>query len=258
MEPSKVDASPVTPNQPEMSDSLTKSPAGKTSENKTNDRPAMTLPEKERPSVHPAWGETYSDVRWWQRRLLPFMIVILTVSTLFFLVGSYIQLNNLNNRIKEGHPKIELDPALASLDKLPPDAADNTKLNFAMWKTLATLEKSAMERRYYHAGVMIMARVWTRYLGFVTGMILALVGATFILGKMKETESRMVTSSELWKASVTTASPGIILALLGSILILTTMLTTYEIRVDDEKIFTNVKMETVEATPTPYPPPAVR
>jgi hypothetical protein len=47
----------------------------------------------------------------------------------------------------------------------------------------AVLEADALQRRYHQANANMLARVWTRQLGFITGMLLALVGAAFILGR---------------------------------------------------------------------------
>jgi hypothetical protein len=202
----------------------------------------------------PQKGPGSKGIVGWQRRLLPFMVGMLTLTCVFFLGTSYVQMSRLNQVIIQGHEKVNLDSALEPLT-VTKDSADQTKLNFAMWRTLSLLEKDAMERRYHQASVMLMARLWTRYLGFITGMILSILGATFVLGKMQETESALGASSALWKLSLTTASPGIILVLLGTTLMLTTMLTSYDIRVDDQQIFTNVKIE--RPTATPYPSPRV-
>jgi hypothetical protein len=220
------------------------------------DQPPVTkdvlLPEVDAARPKRAKAPGAKSVSDWQRRLLPFMVAMVAVTCVFFLGTSYMQMSRLNQTITHGHEKVNLDAALEPLTTTG-DSSEQTKLNFAMWRTLSLLEKNAMERRYHQAGVMLMARLWTRYLGFITGMILSILGATFVLGKMRETDSALGASSSLWKLSLTTASPGIILALLGTTLMLTTMLTSYDIRVDDQQIFTNVMME--HASPTPYPSP---
>ena len=48
------------------------------------------------------------------------------------------------------------------------------------------LEQELVARRYEQANLMLSTSLWTRLMGFITGMILALVGAAFILGKLQE------------------------------------------------------------------------
>jgi hypothetical protein len=68
-------------------------------------------------------------------------------------------------------------------------------------------------------------------------MILALIGATFVLGKLREPESSAAAEGSLWKFSMTTASPGLMLALLGTILMITAMVTNPAIKVNEGRSF---------------------
>ncbi|CAN0513621.1 unnamed protein product, partial [Laminaria digitata] len=101
------------------------------------------------------------------------------------------------------------------------------------WKTVATLEKHTLDQRYHQANVLLMSRIWTRYLAFVTGMILCMVGASFILGKLREDQTEISGKSDLGEGSLKTSSPGVLLATLGVILMLTSLLTHHEISVTD-------------------------
>jgi len=178
----------------------------------------------------------YQDTKW-QEKLLPFMIIVLSLVMLFFFTATAFQLYYLHHRIQQS-PALDLNPALGDLQSNPAGASQKDKLQIARWKTLSILEGNALQRRYHQANVLLMSRIWTGYLGFVTGMILALVGATFILGKLRESESKVDAGSEVWKFSMTTASPGLILALLGTILMITTIIGRYEIQVADGQLYT--------------------
>jgi hypothetical protein len=179
---------------------------------------------------------TDSSLTLWQRRLLPLMIVVLTTLATFFFVASIIQVYQIENRIQQ-NPQLDLEPTLKKLDYSNPKTTDETKLNFVKWETLSTLEASALRNRYHQANVLLITRIWVKYLGFVTGMILAFVGAVFILGKLKEDKAKIDASSNALKFSITTASPGLLLALFGTILMLTTMLTNYPINVTDTPLY---------------------
>ena len=195
----------------------------------------------------------------WQKRLLPFMVTVLSLVTLFFFTASAFQLYYLHQRIEQS-PALDLTQALQTLEANSPNASEKDKLQIARWKTLATLEGNALQRRYHQANVLLMSRIWTGYLGFVTGMILALVGATFILGKLRESESKVDAGSEVWKFSMTTASPGLVLALLGTILMITTMIGRYEIQVKDGQLYTAEWNHVGQSVPQDHadelPPPA--
>jgi hypothetical protein len=67
-------------------------------------------------------------------------------------------------------------------------------------------------------------------MGFVTGMILALLGAFFILGKLQESSS--ITSQDA-RLTVTRASPGIVMALLGVTLMIVTISVNHRIEFSD-------------------------
>jgi hypothetical protein len=181
----------------------------------------------------------------WQRRLLPLMVGMLVALTAFFFVASFVQLYYLQTRIEQA-PRLDLSPAMASLDDFEKDlksgsanddAGFESRFEYARWKMLSLLEANALQRRYHQAGVLLISRIWTRYLGFVTGTILALVGAAFILGKLRETNSSLGAESALWKVSMTSASPGLILATLGTLLMLATLATNLEMQVNDGPVY---------------------
>jgi len=140
----------------------------------------------------------------------------------------------------ENCPKLNLEPAMSLLDSAGFDLTEMDKLDLARWETLSTLEGYTLERRYHQANVLLMSRIWKKYLGFVTGMILALVGAAFILGKLREPTSTLDAETGIWKFSLTTASPGLLLALLGTILMITTIVTHKKIEVQDKSTYTHL------------------
>ena len=190
----------------------------------------------------------------WQKKLLPLMIGMLAVLAFFFFVASFIQLYYLHSRIEDA-PKLDLAQAFSIPDSGA--AADMGRLDYSKWKALSILEGYSLQRRYHQANVLLMSRVWTRYLGFVTGMILAFVGAAFILGKLREPETKL-DSEGVWKFSLTTASPGLILAVLGTLLMLATIVTHTEIEVTDRPLYTQAQFaqpQTIEAPPQPAPLP---
>jgi hypothetical protein len=164
----------------------------------------------------------------WQDRLLPLMSLMLIGLTLFFVTVSYLQLSHLSERILAG-PQLDLTPALTS----QMDDADFV----AHWRALVILEGNALERRHHQANVLLMSRVWLRYLGFLTGMTLSLIGSAFILGKLRERPTSGSAEGMGWSISTTSTSPGIILALLGVSLMIVAIVSTPAVSVTDGRAY---------------------
>lgn len=125
----------------------------------------------------------------WQERLLPLMARMLIGLTVFFFVASFVQLFYLHTRI-ENAPTIDVGRLLRTVGAEEP-LVEAERLAIQQANTAAALEVNVIERRHHQANVLLMARVWTNYLGFVTGMTIALVGAAFILGQLKEVDAEL-------------------------------------------------------------------
>jgi hypothetical protein len=176
----------------------------------------------------------------WQHRLLPFMTGIILTLGLFFFAATLYQLYELNIKIKEA-PKLQNKELL--------DAAENrAPLIEKQWRSLVMLESHVLQQRYHQANVLLMARIWVRYLGFVTGMMLSLIGAAFILGKLREPSTELTLGSEgqgqaipgSLKVQLVSQSPGIVLVTLGTVLMLVTIMVRHPIEVNDKPVYTSV------------------
>ncbi|MEH6628865.1 MAG: hypothetical protein V7739_20690 [Motiliproteus sp.] len=176
----------------------------------------------------------------WQNRLMPFMIGLVLTLALFFFAATLFQLYELNL-------KIQATPELHSTELLEPASSGMTLME-KQWRTLVLLESHTLQQRYHQANVLLMARIWIRYLGFVTGMMLAFIGAVFILGKLREPTTAMTLSGKSpdpnipgdFKAQLVTQSPGIVLVTLGTVLMLITILVHHPIQVNDAPVYTSV------------------
>jgi hypothetical protein len=233
-----------------QTDSLTQSSNEETIPSQQHARPTSSAESKS----HTENASIRDELRW-QRRLLPLMIRMILGMTIFFFAASLIQLYILDRRIREFTP-LELEIQISPVSALETGVRSNdisfdNRFDYARWRTSALLEGQALQRRYHQAGVLLISRIWTRYLGFVTGMILALVGAVFILGKMREGSSDVGLGSDTWKVTVTSTSPGIILAVLGTILMLATMATNFEMQLQDAPSY--LPQYTVGGLPAPVP-----
>lgn len=167
----------------------------------------------------------------WHMRLLPLMKRMIIGLTFFFFVASFLQYYYLQQNIERA-PKLNIQESFSNIPN------EQELLSASKFKASVMLEANALERRHHQANVLLMSRVWVRYLGFVTGMILALVGAVFILGKLQEPTSELAAKVEITEITLKSSSPGIILCVLGVILMLTTIVINHTIEVKDSQIYT--------------------
>ncbi|TVQ30321.1 MAG: hypothetical protein EA356_15280 [Geminicoccaceae bacterium] len=161
---------------------------------------------------------------------MPLMAGMLVLTALFFAVMSVVELRQLYDRVEQR--PLDLAPTFLAFEQRAAGdvLGDTTYLRF---KTLALLEADALHRRYHQANATMLARVWTRQLGFLTGMILALVGAAFVLGRLQETTSTLEIEARGTKAAIASASPGLVLAALGASLMAVTLVVPFGVETRD-------------------------
>lgn len=123
----------------------------------------------------------------WQNNLLPLMRRMIIFLTLFFFLASFGQLIYLQMAIYSATP-VNLDRPLSVLHAVD-TMSISQRQDVARLETEILLETNALERRHHQASVLLMSSIWIRYLGFVTGMILSMIGAIFILGKLEQSQA---------------------------------------------------------------------
>jgi hypothetical protein len=170
----------------------------------------------------------------WRNRLLPVMRGGLVVLAAFFFAASLVQYHLLYRDLRGMGPRTQV--ALEALEKTIPQA-QRTNVDFLQWKTLVLLEQDVMTMRYQQINATLLLRTWTRYTGFLVGMVLALVGAFFILGRLREETSQLSGESGGFKFALVTSSPGVILAVLGTILMVVTLVVKFDFAVQDRPVY---------------------
>ncbi|HEY0306058.1 MAG TPA: hypothetical protein VGC44_13890 [Longimicrobiales bacterium] len=170
----------------------------------------------------------------WQRLLLPLMSTVVLGLTIVFVVLSTFQLGRLQRYIQQ-EPTLTLE----SLGLMPNKAAadDATAFSYAQFRTLTALELHVIQRRHHQANLLVMSRTWTRYMGFLTGMILALIGATFVLGKLQEAETKTEGTVGVTKFAIQSSSPGLVLAVLGTLLMSITLFSNVSLQGSDQSVY---------------------
>lgn len=181
----------------------------------------------------------------WQTKLLPLMSAIVVVAAVFFAVMSVIELRDLYERLEQ--PVVDFDARLEQIERGAEPAA-LAAAEYLRFRTLASLEAEALQRRYHQATATMLARVWTRQLGFITGMLLALVGAAFILGRLSEEPIKVGAEGQGLKGTLETSSPGLVLAVLGTMLMALTIWVPFGVATTDVNVY----------LPATLPPPDPR
>ncbi|MCP4633707.1 MAG: hypothetical protein GY855_12335 [candidate division Zixibacteria bacterium] len=180
----------------------------------------------------------------WQKKLRPVMTWALVSLAVFFFVASLLQLLYVHRNLREG-PTPNLDAAYSMLDSVA--SSDEQIIAAFRVRSMVILEANIIARRYHQANMSLMTRVWIRYLGFVTGMILSIIGAVFILGKLEGPASEIKGGvGGGGEYSLRTASPGILLTFLGVVLMMTTIVTHHPIKVEDWSLFPSESISPVE------------
>ncbi len=120
----------------------------------------------------------------WQQKLLPWFIIMPTVLMAVFIYLASQQLVKFNNALETKPDSLLVGAILPNPSTL--DFANNNLdyQKYLQWITLTKLEQESLYRRYNQGGLLLMSRIYTKYLGFFTGMIMAIVGAVFIIGKI--------------------------------------------------------------------------
>jgi hypothetical protein len=215
------------------------------------------------PSPLGAHSET-RDLARWQRKLLPFMSRSLVVLALIFFGLSVYDVYEMRSFVRDettqsARSKIEELLRVNESGTTPYTGIDLVE------KPLLVLEADAMDKRYRQASALLMSRIWTRQLAFMTGMVLTFIGAVFILGKLSESRTDLSLGDERWKTAISSSSPGLILAFFGTILIGTALIVQPKIEVQDHPVYfmtmgvvrQNMNGNQAGATPTVPDPGAI-
>ncbi|HEU4786163.1 MAG TPA: hypothetical protein VFS57_02105 [Gemmatimonadaceae bacterium] len=174
----------------------------------------------------------------WQRKTLPIMIGVLIAAMIAFLVLSFIQGAAVGKAIQTP-PSLDLAPVLSSVSCASVGGDAALRARCLEWKVAVMLEQHTINRRYHQANVALLVRVTVKYLGFLTGMLMSLVGAVFVLGRLTEASSKLAAQGAFGKFTIATVSPGLILALLGTVLMISTVLTNPPTDVVDGNVYLN-------------------
>ena len=186
-------------------------------------------------AVGPQAASDAREVARWQRKLLPFMIRFMVVIAVgFFALSAYdvYEVRRFVANDSSGGLRARVDEMV----RARAGAQANTAGDLVQ-QSLLVLEADAMENRYRQASALLMSRIWTRQLAFLTGMVLAFIGSIFILGKMTEGKSDVSLGTDQLKGAISSTSPGLILAFFGTLLMAISLVVQPRIEVQDRPLY---------------------
>jgi hypothetical protein len=194
------------------------------------------------PSPDAAALESERDLQRWQSRLVRFMTGSLIAMGVIFFAATLWLFADLTKRVQYRQSDL-----VAVMNALPPEAmADRT---YREWYVRAVLEKSALEQRFAMQSMVVQGRLWTRVMGFLTGMILCFSGSVFVLGKMREPPIQASAEGSGLKASLSTSSPGVFLAFAGALLIALSLYVPTSVESSDVAVYLPRQVEVVDPGP---------
>ena len=170
----------------------------------------------------------------WQKRMAPLMAGAVVVTAIFFAVVMLVRFASIEASLRDpafvspGIPWAK--PGLVPTTWREQQQLARSEANFA-------LERELITRRYRVASAVMSVRLWTRLMGFLTGMILAMVGAAFVVGKLTSPESEIGGTASGATINIKSASPGIVMAALGSVLIGITLIIPVTADVRDAAVY---------------------
>lgn len=172
----------------------------------------------------------------WQHKAFPYMAGIIVFFSLFFLTATGYQLIHIQNKIDFSNQN---NSTINKSDAMAVPVAPKTELDSKI-----ELETYVIDRRYHQSNMLLISRIWIQYLGFLVGTILVLIGAIFILGKMQEKSSSFDSDiKSLGKVAFNSSSPGLFLAMFGTLIIATTLFYHPEITTEDASLYLDKKFE---------------
>lgn len=187
----------------------------------------------------------------WQWALLPAMLLaIIGTGSAFYYFG---RPQYAHRGEPDAPPPVatELATVFTRWERAPPGPTRSEAV--LRLEVAAVLEARTVENRYRQANYAVSSRVWTRYVAFLTGMALALIGAVFVLGRLREPFTKMSADGGGFRGSLTSSSPGIVLAALGTALMMAALLVNFDVRVTDGSVYLQPPPVNVGDAPTQDP-----
>jgi len=175
----------------------------------------------------------------WHQRIFPAISIVIVGLAILFIGTSLYHFSQISAYLQQS-PDVDVEPILAralGTDKARLDEGFETGSYIPHWAGLLTLEAASMKKRHHQANALLASRLWLRYLAVVSGIVLVCVGSIFTLAKLQEGATHVEGEASTIKLRVASASPGLIMTMLGCALILTAVLHNPAITLQDGRSY---------------------
>lgn len=185
----------------------------------------------------------------WHQRIFPIVSAIILTLTVAFAISSYFQLEKISEQLQKS-PDINLTQlfkATLTAEGIT-QGIDNGDF-LPQWAAEVQIENGLINKRYHQANAILATRIWSKYISTICGLIMICIGSIFIVAKLNEEVSGISGEAQSIRLSLKTSSPGVILCLLGTILIVVSLVSTPAITVQDANVYlhkTNAGTATVQ------------
>jgi hypothetical protein len=161
------------------------------------------------------------------------LLAILLIPSIFFITKSYQQLERTRGEITE---EIQLQ---SKSIKFVSETASSDRILLSELIARVALEHDVIKLRHKRAVAFIETRTWMRFMTLVIGVILVVVGGSFILGRITAPNFVGKAGAGELSLSFASSSPGIILVSFGTILISIPNLASQSIETVDKPTYFN-------------------
>lgn len=158
---------------------------------------------------------------------------VLIIPSGYFVASSIKELNAIQKSILEP-PKTVLESFIDTTSReTPPDQAIITRYEL---QVLALAERDTILQRNLRARAALATRTWLYFMCLIFGTILAVIGVSFVLGRIAAPVDANIEGSG-FKLTLVTSSPGLIIALFGCLLVGTPIVMQTDISVNDSSAY---------------------
>ncbi len=176
-----------------------------------------------------------AQVTSWQKWL--FGIGILT-TLLIFGIFSALTLQQL----EEVHKSIDNSPKLQDSVLRAQFAKNAANVSQSTYNSLVLLENETIQLRYHNGNMLLEAQLYIKFLGMLSGMILAFLGAIFIFGKFREYPFKLGVKGGTGggpsvSSQLLSTSPGLALAVIGMTIMLVTIINKNPLTLTDRPTY---------------------
>ena len=156
------------------------------------------------------------------------MMAGLAILAVLFFIGTFWNYASLHGRLAQQEPDVTV-----AMEKL---RGANLPRAYQDWYMRMVLEENAMRSRHRQNAAVVESRVWTRFMGFITGMVMVMAGCIFILGRLDAQFDGSFKGSGQ-EGVLKTNSPGLVLAVAGTVLIGIALTVPVNIEVTDKPVY---------------------